>query len=107
MKFTPSQVLDMAIESRLNDRLRLDSEASRILSVQCLERFATLAIAAAHTAGRDQGLREAGGAVQALHAKVADPIFGQERHDIGHAVIDNCAAAIEQLRACGSAATPG
>ena len=43
MKFTPSQVLDMAIESRLNDRLRLDSEASRILSVQCLERFATLA----------------------------------------------------------------
>ena len=43
MKFTPEQVLDMAIESRLNDRLRLDSEAGRILSVQCLERFATLA----------------------------------------------------------------
>jgi len=43
MKFTPEQVIEMAIESRLNDRLRLDSEAGRILSVQCLERFATLA----------------------------------------------------------------
>ena len=51
------------------------------------------------TAGRAQGLREAKEAVQALHAKVADPIFGQERHDVGHAVLDNCAAAIEQLRA--------
>lgn len=49
--------------------------------------------------GRAQGLREAKEAVQALHAKVADPIFGQERHDVGHAVLDNCAAAIEQLRA--------
>ncbi len=53
----------------------------------------------AHAAGREQGLREAVAALQALRAKVASPIFGQERHDIGHAVIDNCAAAIEQLRA--------
>ena len=52
---TREQVIDMSIASGLNDRLRLDSEASRILSVQCLERFATLAM----SAGRDQGLREA------------------------------------------------
>ena len=51
----------------------------------------------AHGAGRAQGLREAREVVQSLHEKVADPIFGQERHDVGHAVIDNCAAAIQQL----------
>lgn len=52
---TREQVLDMSIASGLNDMLRLDSEASRILSVQRIERFAALV----HAAARAQALEDA------------------------------------------------
>ena len=60
---TREQVLDMSIASGLNDMLRLDSEASRILSVQRIERFAALV----HAAARAQALEDAALAHIAAH----------------------------------------
>ena len=85
------------IEAEFASFIEYPSEDKRYVTTASCLLFAEHIARIAHTAGRAQGLMEAKEAVQALHAKVADPIFGQERHDVGHAVLDNCAAAIERL----------
>lgn len=68
-------------------------DKSHVTSVSCkLFTEVMMGIARAHA------LDDAKAAVTALHSRVADAIFGQERHDVGHAVIDNCAKAIEALK---------
>lgn len=50
---TPEQIIDISVESGLSGQLRLDSDVSRILSVNRLHEFAKQIAAAAAAAERE------------------------------------------------------